>query len=213
VEPFAFACPAWVPAGVRARLNAAVSELDDAIRPPVEHIFIGPEPSRPDPRIMPKRRAFEAAAVASLRPFVEIVIAVLSDVAAREPWEPALLRRTAYDLVEQRIGWTHGLLSQPIASEVFHVQCYEVLQQCPAWVSLMEAPATTPAAPPKPAAEDPRPLLSLKVAAERLKVHEDTLRRMGERGEIRLVRVGKKIHVSPAEIDRLLASDKYRYRS
>lgn len=66
--------------------------------------------------------------------------------------------------------------------------------------ALSEAPAASPAI------DD---LVSLKTAADHLGVHEDTVRRMGGRGQIELRRVGRRLQVPSAELSRLCGTGDY----
>ena len=62
-------------------------------------------------------------------------------------------------------------------------------------------------------APDKSPLVTLRAAATQIgTISKDTLRRMGKRGEARIIRVGGRDMISLTEVARLKATPKIRFR-
>jgi excisionase family DNA binding protein len=60
---------------------------------------------------------------------------------------------------------------------------------------------------------DDQPLLTVKEAADLLNCHEDTIRAMGERNEIEIIKIGPRgQRIKASEIERLLQTPKFQYR-
>lgn len=55
-------------------------------------------------------------------------------------------------------------------------------------------------------------MLTVRDAAERLKVNEKTIRRLVFRGEIEHVRVGRAIRISPAQLEAFVSANTHRRR-
>jgi excisionase family DNA binding protein len=118
------------------------------------------------------------------------------------------------DCVRTTIQTSLDTFEQMVRAELEHQSWWEPVE------TMRSELAASPAAPrvespsPDPGhSTDDRPLYTIQEAAKRLTMSEDKFLRMGEAGEVEILSFGPKLlRVRPAEIDRLLTHNKYKYR-
>lgn len=207
------AYPEWLLAAARARIEAAIEAADRVFKTAMARAV----QVAPGPIMFTPAGAREEAATEALTTLLDTVVAILSAAAERIAAPAPDLEAAVESVSEQliiRIYRNHPPTT--IELEPFIARTLEQLHARPAWTALERTLTRLPSGKAVAAVRgtESRPLLTLKQAAKRLSTHPDTLKRMAETGELEIRRVGpkKSLRVSPAEIDRLLTHDKYRYR-
>lgn len=211
--------PAWFSALDRRRIDDALSAASASATLPATpaiaptRIMTGPLHGR--------LFASEDAALEALLQAFAVVVRVLST--PREDVDEVTRRRVADQLFDELVVWIADLTPSVTAGD-FGDRGHAAREACAWWAVFAPSPQgagqeRSRTSPPVPIAtsEPPSdvvdsPLLTLQEAAERLGRHDDTLKRMAERGELTVIRVGKRLKVPLAEVKRLLADPTNRYR-
>ena len=179
--------------------------IDSALRsvcPPVSFVLGAPDP-------VPSPWVPEPVAVQNVLTVAQVVASRLPDPFPEDRWRDleGLLAQIIVHVAMRRTSPKSPL-------ETFETTVQDALSACAWWPCPDPSPAPASNAPPAPGGPiDAEPPLSLSGAALRLGVSIDTLERMVQRNEIQTVTVGNRRKVPVAEIERLLASPAFRFRS
>jgi excisionase family DNA binding protein len=158
--------------------------------------------------------ASEIAAAEAVLQVFPVIVRVLSTPHDGGP-DDDTRHRVADQLFAELVVWIADLTPSVTAVDGFADRVRDARETCAWWTEAFAAPASAVSAP-VPAAtpnDDDSPLLTLKEAAAQLKLATKTLRAMGVKGDIHIIQVGaRKLRVRQAEVNRLLAQNKYQFR-
>ncbi len=142
----------------------------------------------------------DAAAVQWAVAVYAVVVQVLQR--RRDRRSPDALQGAADDLLDQIIVWAQQKQpAQTCSLEVFETRVRDAL-------STQSGP-TVPATRSEPPAIDNRGAVSVQYVAEHLHVIPKTVYRLVKRGTLPATRVGRAIRIARADLDRLIATNRY----